>query len=58
VAGVPVRPQLLEVVLQHVDGHQLAVGLVHPHPVDDFAAILGHDVEQVVDDGGVGAVLL
>ena len=32
------------------------VGAIDPHPVDDLAAVLGHDVEQVEDDGGVGTV--
>ncbi|AMD50475.1 hypothetical protein F783_015350 [Bordetella holmesii F627] len=32
------------------------VRLVYTHPVYHFTAVLGHDVEQVVDDLGVGAV--
>ncbi|EDT37740.1 hypothetical protein BamMEX5DRAFT_6476 [Burkholderia ambifaria MEX-5] len=26
------------------------IGLIHPHPIDHFAAVLGHDVVQVEDD--------
>lgn len=32
-----------------------AVGLIDPDAIDDLAAILGHDVEQVVDDLGLRA---
>ena len=38
-------------------GTQL-VGPIDPHPVDDLAAVLGHDVEQVEHDGRVRAVRL
>ncbi len=35
-----------------------SVGLVHPHAVDHFAAVLGHDVEEVVDHFGLRAMKL
>ena len=32
------------------------IGFVDADPVDDLASLLGHDVKQVEDDFGVGAV--
>ncbi len=34
------------------------IGLIHPHPVDHFPAVLGYDVEQVIDDFGLRAIRL
>jgi len=30
------------------------IGLVHPHPINDFAPVLGHHVEEVVDHFSIG----
>ena len=37
-------------------GPRNAVGLVHAHPVDDLAAVLGDDVEEIVDQRDVGTL--
>ena len=34
------------------------IGLIYPHPVDHFAAILGHDVVQIKDDFRLRTLLL
>lgn len=33
-----------------------AIGLVHPHSMDDFAPVFSHSVEKVVDELSIGAL--
>jgi len=59
VQALPVAQQQPAAGLDHPAGRLVIaqlIGLVHAHLIDHLAAVLGHDMEQVVDNLGVGTV--
>ena len=49
------RARGLHYTSRRVVGAQM-VGIVHPQPINDFAPVLGHHVDEVVDHFSVGAL--